>query len=78
MDVRVGGRGLTIRAVLSSMRSSTVRSSPVTGSVPWSAMYVSMSLFSKTLPLHVVISMKMPLGGSLKKCLPLLREATGC
>lgn len=33
-----------------STRSSRVSSSPLTGSLPWSAMYFSISLFSKTLP----------------------------
>ena len=38
MDVSVGGLGLTMRFDLSSMRSSVVRPSPVTGSLPFSAM----------------------------------------
>lgn len=54
MDVRVGGRGRTTRADLSSTRSSTVRSSPVTGSLPFSEMYASMRRFSKTLPVPII------------------------
>lgn len=56
MDVSLGSRGLTTRAVLSSMRSSTVRSSPVTGSVPWSEMYASIRRFSKTLPAELSLN----------------------
>jgi hypothetical protein len=51
MDVRFGGRGVTTCGDLSSIRSSTERSSPVTGSVCISAMCASMRRFSKTLPL---------------------------
>lgn len=40
-----------MRGDLSSMRSSTVRSSPFTGSVWCSAMWASIRRFSKTLPL---------------------------
>jgi hypothetical protein len=51
IDVRFGGRGVTMRGDLSSMRSSTERSSPVTGSVWCSAMCASIRRRSKTLPL---------------------------
>ena len=52
----VGGRGLTVRPPeeddddLSSIRSSGERSSPVTGSVPFSEMYDSIRRFSNTVP----------------------------
>jgi hypothetical protein len=51
--VRVGGRGRTILEVLTVIRSSTVSSSFVTGSLPFSAIYASTSRLSKTLPGHV-------------------------
>lgn len=50
MEVRVGGRGLTLREVRRSMRSSVERSSPLTGSVWFSLMYCSIRRRSKTLP----------------------------
>lgn len=43
MEVRVAGRGRTIRAVCRLIRSSSVRESPVVGSVPFSRMYASIS-----------------------------------
>lgn len=54
MDVSVGGRGRTTRCDLMSMRSSVVSSSPLTGSLPFSAMYASMRRFSKTLPVELL------------------------
>jgi len=51
IDVRLGARGVTTWGDLSSIRSSTERSSPVTGSVWFSAMCASIRRFSKTLPL---------------------------
>jgi hypothetical protein len=51
IDVRFGARGVTTWGDLSSMRSSTARSSPETGSVWFSAMWASIRRFSKTLPL---------------------------
>lgn len=50
MDVRVGGVGRGIWLVLRETRSSTVSSSAVIGSLPFSVMYFSISLRSKTLP----------------------------
>ena len=69
----MGGRGLTIRAALSSTKSSAVSSSSVTGSLPFSAMYASISRFSKTLPASVSSSHPARLLGNL----PLFLEATG-
>lgn len=75
IDVSVGGRGFTVRVVLSSMRSSVVRSSPLTGSVPCSAMYDSMRRFSNTFPAAVLVAAH---GEECREsCIPLLREATG-
>lgn len=51
MEVRVGGRGRTMRADLMGRRSSTSSSSPDTGSLPFSSMYFSISRFSKTAPI---------------------------
>ena len=48
--MRVGGRGRTTRADLSSTRSSMESSSLVTGSLPFSEMYASMRRFSKMFP----------------------------
>lgn len=50
MDVRVGGRGRTTRAVFTGKRSSRVRSSLVIGSFPFSSIHFSIKRFSKTLP----------------------------
>ena len=52
MDVRVGGVGRGMWLVLRETRSSTVNSSSVTGSFPFSDMYFSISLRSKTLPVR--------------------------
>jgi hypothetical protein len=51
IEVRFGARGVTTRGDLSSIKSSTWSSSPVTGSVWCSARCASMRRFSKTLPL---------------------------
>jgi hypothetical protein len=51
IDVRFGARGVTTCGDRSSIRSSTAMSSPVTGSVWFSAMCASIRRFSKTLPL---------------------------
>lgn len=50
IEVRVGGRGRTARAFLSSTRSSVDSSSPLTGSLPCSEMYDSISRCSKMFP----------------------------
>lgn len=50
MEVWVGGLGRTTRACLSSTRSSTLRSSPLTGSLLFSEMYCSIKRRSKTFP----------------------------
>ena len=46
MEVRVGGRGRTIRDEEMGRRSSLVRASPELGSVPFSLMYCSIRRFS--------------------------------
>jgi len=46
IEVRVGGRGRTIRADLTGMRSSRERTSFVPGSVPFSSTYFSIRFFS--------------------------------
>jgi hypothetical protein len=51
IEVKLGARGVTTCGDLSAIRSSTARSSPVTGSVWFSAMCASIRRFSKTLPL---------------------------
>lgn len=51
--MRVGGRGRTTLEVFTVIRSSTVSSSFVTGSLPFSAIYASTNRLSKTLPGHV-------------------------
>lgn len=56
MEVRVGGRGRTVRDDLSSTRSSVARSSFVTGSLPCSEMYASMRRFSKIFPIRVSLT----------------------
>lgn len=50
MEVKVGGRGRTTREDFTTMRSSGDKSSPVTGSLPFSSMYFSIRRFSKTAP----------------------------
>lgn len=60
IDVRVGGRGRTIRADLRSTKSSIPSSSFVTGSVPFSNMNASMRRFSNIFPKMSVIE-----GGSI-------------
>ena len=50
MEVKVGGRGRTTREDLTMTRSSMERSSPLTGSLPFSSMYFSIRRFSKTAP----------------------------
>lgn len=61
MDVSVGGVGRGMWLVFKETRSSTVDSSSVIGSFPFSVMYFSISLRSKTLPVQVSLLRQLSL-----------------